>query len=67
VQANGVMTFSFTNNPGLRFQILTSTNVALPLSQWTVIGIATESSPGNYHYATSTATNAERFYVLRAD
>src|SRR6185436_11473956 len=67
VQANGAMTFSFTNNPGLRFQILTSTNVALPLSQWTVIGTATESSPGNYHYATSTATNAERFYVLRAD
>jgi hypothetical protein len=66
VQVEGdALMFSFTNNPGLQFQVLASTNVALPLNQWVRIGPASEPWPGQYVYIDATATHyPRRFYKV---
>ncbi len=35
---NGVVHFAFTNNPSASFTVLSTTNLSLPLSNWTVVG-----------------------------
>jgi trimeric autotransporter adhesin len=63
---NGTFQFTFTNTPGARFSVLASTNVAQPLSQWTVLGPATENAPGRFQFMDVTATNRPvRYYRLR--
>jgi len=57
--------FSFTNTPGASFSVLATTNVALPLNQWSNLGSATEVSPGNYQFSDPNATNAAQFYILQ--
>jgi hypothetical protein len=57
----GGFLFSFTNNPGATFSVLTSTNISLPPAQWTRIGSATNVSPGLYQFTTP-ATNAQQYY-----
>lgn len=56
--------FSSTNVPPL-FYILSSTNVASPLADWTVRGIASNSAPGQFQFTDQKATNHQRFYRLR--
>jgi predicted outer membrane repeat protein len=64
---NGSFQFSFTNTPGASFSVLTTTNVALPLSNWTVLGTPIEISPGYFQYADLQATNQpRRFYGVRS-
>jgi len=41
---------SFTNTPGLSFSVWAATNLALPLTNWSSIGVAQEISPGVYHF-----------------
>ena len=57
----GGFVFSFTNNPGATFSVLTSTNITLPPGQWTRIGSATNVSSGLYQF-TAPATNAQQYY-----
>ena len=57
---------SFSNDPGASFTVLRSTNVGLPLSNWTVVGTATEISPGEYQFSDPGAqTNVQRYYRIR--
>jgi hypothetical protein len=64
---NGSFQFSFTNTPGASFSVLTTTNIALPLSNWTVLGTPREISPGYFQYADPQATNQpQRFYGVRS-
>jgi predicted outer membrane repeat protein len=43
--------FSFTNAPDVDFTVLTSTNLTLPLAQWTALGnAAPDSLPGQYEF-----------------
>ncbi len=66
VLANGSFQFAFTNLPGLSFTVVTATNLALPLSNWTVLGPATELTPGHYRFTDPGATNQPlRFYRVR--
>jgi hypothetical protein len=52
---------------GLDFTVLGATNVALPLSNWTVLGAASEAPPGQYQFTDSQSTNnVRRFYRLRS-
>lgn len=54
--------FGFTNAPDADFCVLTTTNLALPLS-WTALGEAIQTSPGQYQFTNTTVTNApKRFY-----
>lgn len=63
---NGTFRFAFTNAPGVAFTVLVSTNVALPLSNWTVLGTPTEVSPGQYQFTDAQLTNRPlQFYRVR--
>jgi len=53
--------------PGASITIYASTNVSLPLSSWTILGLATESPAGHYQFTDSAATSFPyRFYQARA-
>ena len=61
----GSFQFSFTNAQTTNFTILSSTNPALPLSNWSVLGAASNSSPGLFQF-TIPITNAQRFFRVRS-
>jgi hypothetical protein len=62
----GQIILSGTNNagPGGTYHILTSTNVASPLTNWTVLGSGNFDANGNFSSTNSTGTNSQRFYLL---
>jgi hypothetical protein len=48
---------------GALFGVLTTTNLALPLSNWTALGGVTEIAPGQFQFTDPQATNGgRRFY-----
>jgi hypothetical protein len=47
---NGLFTLNFTNITGMTFSVLTTTNLALPLASWSVLGVPTELSPGYFQF-----------------
>jgi hypothetical protein len=56
---------SFSNLSGLNFNILATTNLALPLSAWQVVGSAQEISPGQYRFTDSrTPGTTQQFYTV---
>jgi len=64
---SGAFQFTFTNMSGFGFTALAATNVALPLSSWTVLGAVTETLPGQYQFTDAQATaNKQRFYQVRS-
>jgi alpha-tubulin suppressor-like RCC1 family protein len=64
---NGSFQFAFTNTPGAFFGVLATTNPAMPLSNWTTLGAATEVSPGQFQFTDPQATNTpQRFYRVRS-
>jgi len=64
---NGSFQFAFTNSVGALFGVLATTNVALPLTNWTVLGGVAELSPGQFQFTDSQAiTNSGRFYRVRS-
>lgn len=64
--SGGSFQISFTNTPGANFSVLATTNVALPLNQWSNLGTATEVSPGQYQFSDPNATNTAQFYILES-
>ena len=63
---NGHFQFSFTNAPGAPFTVLATTNVSLPLNNWTVLTNATEVAPGQYQFSDpQTTNNPQRYYRVR--
>ena len=66
-QANGTLQFTFTNLPGASFTVLTSTNLALPLSKWTSLGAPVENPAGQYQFTDPQATGTgKRFYRVQS-
>lgn len=66
---NGTLGFSFTNRSGASFTVFATTNIALPLSNWSNLGPAVESplGSGQFHFTDSQAGNsAQRFYIVRS-
>lgn len=64
---SGGFQFSFTNAAAANFTVLCTTNVALPLSNWTSLGPATETAPGQYQFTDpASASNAARYYRVRS-
>jgi PKD repeat protein len=56
---------SGVNEPaGQQYRILTSTNVALPLTNWTPVLTNIFASDGSYGYTNLTATNKAAFFIL---
>ncbi len=65
--SSGAFQFGFTNTPGAGFTALTTTNLSLPLSDWSVIGSVPEISPGVFQFTDPQATNGPRhFYRVRS-
>jgi hypothetical protein len=58
-RANGAFQFAFTNTPGSTFTVWGSTNAALPLTSWYVVGSVTDIPPGSgsYKFTDLQATN----------
>jgi hypothetical protein len=48
--ANGAFQFDFTGTPGTTFSVLGSTNSTRPIANWYVLGVATETSSGQYQF-----------------
>ena len=63
--SNGDFQFTFTNAPAASLTVLSSSDPALPLSNWTTLGPATETSLGHYQFK-DTITSAARFYSIRS-
>jgi hypothetical protein len=62
--ANG-FSFGFTNSVGALFGVLATTNLTLPLTNWTALGGVTELSPGQFQFIDPQATNGgQRFYKI---
>lgn len=64
---NGSVQLSFTNVTDAVFPVLATTNVSLPLSNWTPIGYVTESpvGSGQFPFTDAQATNyPQRFYRI---
>jgi acetyl esterase/lipase len=67
VNSAGAFQCAFTSTPGASFTVLFTTNLALSVSDWTVIGLATEGPAGQYQFSDPQATNStQRFYQLRS-
>lgn len=65
--ANGAVQFTFTNTPSVSFRVFATTNVSLPLGSWTLLGNATETSPGQFQFTDlQTAGTLARFYRVRS-
>ena len=60
--SNGTFQFGFTNTPGLGFIVYGTTNITLPFKNWTPLGFATETSPGQFQFTDTTTSNQDRFY-----
>ena len=63
---NGLVTLNFTNISGMTFSVLTTTNLALPVASWSVLGVPTELSPGYFQFtAPQLPTVPQRFYRVQ--
>jgi hypothetical protein len=61
------LSFSFTNSPGAsgEFSVWSTTNLAIPFSQWQSLGQPTEVTPGTYQFIDSQAPSlSQRFYSV---
>jgi hypothetical protein len=65
--SNGVFQFAFTNTSGAAFTVISSTNLSLPLSEWTVAGTATNTAPTQFQFTSQPETNETQiFYGVRS-
>jgi len=65
-KTNGVFTLGFTNGtPGMTYSVLFSTNIAAPLTNWTVLGTIVQADPNVWQFADTHATNEAGFYAIR--
>jgi hypothetical protein len=63
----GAFKVAFTNYSDIPFTMLASTNLALPLSQWSSLGSVTDAPPGTYSFSdTQVTNNAHRYYRVRS-
>jgi DNA-binding beta-propeller fold protein YncE len=59
---NGAFQFAFTNTPGAAFTVVSTTNLSLPLSDWTVVGNPVENPPGMYQFTSQPTTNDSQIF-----
>jgi WD40 repeat protein len=63
----GAIQFTFRTTPGLGFSVLSTTDLALRIGDWTSQGSAVEVSPGHYQFTDLTANGQPRhFYAVRS-
>jgi hypothetical protein len=63
LQPVNLFQFSFTNIPAMSFTALATTNLSVPLTNWTRLGAVTELAPGQFQFRDAEVTNnPQRFY-----
>ena len=63
---NGSLVLSGSNgSAGATYRVLTSTDLALPVAQWTAIATNNFDEEGNFSFTNGAAADAQRFYLLR--
>jgi hypothetical protein len=64
--SNGAFQLTFTNTNNIAFSVLASTDISLPVTNWTLLGASTNLGGGLHGFTDAQATNhASRFYFLR--
>ncbi len=63
---NGVFQFGFTNSQTTNFTVLSTTNLSLPMSNWTVLGSPSNPSAGVFQFTTTATNDSRRFYRVRS-
>ena len=66
---NGHFQFSFTNNSpvtNLTFTVLSTTNVTAPLTNWTVVGTASNIAPNLFQFTDPQPASSQRYYSVRS-
>jgi hypothetical protein len=64
---NGAYQLAFTNNTGATFTVLSSTDLSLPLTYWTVVGTPTNNGSGLFLFTTEPLTDeTKRFYRIKS-
>ncbi len=67
IKSNGVFQFSFTNGtPGVSYSVLFSTNATTPVSNWSVIGTASQIDGNLWQFTDTQASNDIGFYAIRS-
>ena len=61
----GLLPLTFSASSGQTYSLLSSTNLALPVASWTVLGSGTFGS-GPVTYMVTGATNAQTFYRIKS-
>ncbi|MFO1477233.1 MAG: right-handed parallel beta-helix repeat-containing protein [Verrucomicrobiota bacterium] len=61
-KAGDTFQFTFTNTAGASFTVFSSTNLALPLTEWTLLGVPIELAPGSFQFTDPLATNSPRCF-----
>jgi sugar lactone lactonase YvrE len=63
----GLVQFAFTNIPNASFTVLSTTNLSLPLSNWTAIGAVSNMGAGQFQFILQPASNgSQSFYTVRS-
>jgi hypothetical protein len=63
---NGMLQFTFTSSPAATFTVLTSTNLALPLSNWTVLGAPVSNGPSSFQFRIPATNGIPQFFGVRS-
>ena len=64
---SGAFQFDFVSMPGMSFSVFGSSNLTLALSNWSLLGQASESSPGQFQFVDfGAASNPVRYYRVRS-
>jgi hypothetical protein len=67
IPGNQTCALTFTDFPGTRYTVLTTTNLTVPLTNWSVLGTTTEAAPGQFQFLDQTTSNAPvRYYRVRS-
>ncbi len=62
---NFIMTGTNNLGPGGAYHVLASTNLLLPLANWTVLANGNFDSHGKFSFTNPVGTNSRQFYLLR--
>ena len=67
VLPDGTFQFNFISTPGMSFIAFGATNLTLPFSNWSLLGIVTDGPPGQFQFIDpGAATNPQRFYRVHS-
>jgi len=67
ILGNGAFQFGFSNSQTASFTVLSTTNLSLPVTNWTVLGALSNIAPGVFQFTGQPMTNgSQRFYTVRS-